>query len=397
MVGSFDQFVDARNCDGANCGHDQLFTSKIHVARSGYLAACLTIFLAGFVTADPIRIATYTTDLSRKGPGLLLRDIEGGKDPQIAAVQAVIDAGDADIISLQSIDWDLENLALTALNEGLTNPYPFLFSRRPNTGIDSGLDLDRDGRTRGPGDALGYGEFSGRKGMAVLSRFPIDQTRVIDLSQILWRDLPEAALPTWPNGDPYYDEKALSVLPVSTTGHWLVPIEAFPNRFLNLLTLHSTPPVFDGIEDRNGRRNADEVRLWGHFLSGKLGMQPNDDPYVMAGNLNLDPNDGDGHRRAFYQLLADGSLQDPAPSSLGGAEAAAQGPPNQGQVGKPDLETADWEEGEGPGNLRVDYVLPSSEITVLGSGILWPASDRDFANIVTTASRHRLVWVDIDF
>ncbi len=35
---------------------------------------------------------------------------------------------------------------------------------------------------------------------------------------------------------------------------------------LHLLASHPTPPAFDGPEDRNGRRNHDEIRFWNDYL-----------------------------------------------------------------------------------------------------------------------------------
>ena len=49
----------------------------------------------------------------------------------------------------------------------------------------------------------------------------------------------------------------------------------------------------------------------------------------------------------------------------------------------------------GPGNLRVDYVLPSATLAVSGAGVFWPAPGDPAAGVAATASRHRLVWVDI--
>jgi hypothetical protein len=58
------------------------------------------------------------------------------------------------------------------------------------------------------------------------------------------------------------------------------------------------------------------------------------------------------------------------------------------------MDTADWTDPF-PGNMRVDYVLPSMEWTILDSGVIWPSSDDTLAGITETASRHHLVWVDI--
>ena len=53
--------------------------------------------------ADTLRFATFNTELSRKGPGLLLRDILAAKDAQVNAVLAQIIAADADVIALQGL------------------------------------------------------------------------------------------------------------------------------------------------------------------------------------------------------------------------------------------------------------------------------------------------------
>ncbi len=75
----------------------------------------LLILAAGAGQAGTLRIATFNTELSRDGPGLLLRDIERGSDPQIAAVVEVISAAQPDVLALQGIDWDYEGRSLAAL------------------------------------------------------------------------------------------------------------------------------------------------------------------------------------------------------------------------------------------------------------------------------------------
>ncbi|MCE8457140.1 endonuclease/exonuclease/phosphatase family protein, partial [Rhodovulum sulfidophilum] len=253
----------------------------------GLLALCL----AAPALAD-IRVASFNTDLSRKGPGLLLRDILSGKDSQVAAVLDVIAAARPDIIALQGIDYDLDGLALTALADRLRArdlDYPHLFALRPNTGLRTGLDLDGDGRVGGPGDAQGFGYFAGQDGMAILSRFPVLTDRVRDFSALVWRDLPGATLPEM-DGAPFPSAEAQAVQRLSTTGHWDVPVD-LGGSILHLLTFHASPPVFDGPEDRNGLRNRDELRLWTLYLDGALGLAPPRGPFVVLGDANLDPED----------------------------------------------------------------------------------------------------------
>lgn len=361
------------------------------------LAAAGLVLTAAEAGATDLRVASYNTELSRKGPGLLLRDIEAGKDPQVAAVVEVIAAVRPDILALQGIDYDMDGLALRALADRLRArdlDYPHLFALRPNTGLRTGLDLDGDGRTGGPRDAQGFGYFGGQGGMAILSRHPILAEEAHDFSTLLWADLPGATLPT-ADGRPYPSAAAWAVQRLSTTGHWAVPVRV-GERVLHLMTFHASPPVFDGPEDRNGLRNRDELRLWTLYLDGALDAPPPAGPFVLLGDANLDPADGDGHSAAMAAFLADPRLTDPEPRSAGGsAAAAAQGGANADDRGDPALDTADWPDGAGePGNLRVDYVLPSADLTVTGAGVFWPA-DGPMAETAARASRHRLVWVDL--
>ncbi len=156
---------------------------------------------------------------------------------------------------------------------------------------------------------------------------------------------------------------------------------------MSLLAFHAQTPVFDGPEDRNGRRNADEIRFWQLFLDGQYGTPP--ERFVLLGTLNVDPVDGEGRKRVLQALLSDPRLQDAQPESLGGTLAASQG-----QRGNPARDTVDWKEPH-PGNLRVDYVLPSNGLEVVASGVDWPASKDTGHDVVTRASAHRLVWLDI--
>ncbi|GGH33391.1 Endonuclease/Exonuclease/phosphatase family protein [Cribrihabitans marinus] len=337
--------------------------------------------------ADTIRIASFNAELHRDGPGLLLRDIRSGKDAQVEAVLEVIAATDPDILALQGVDWDLESRALGALAERLAEAgtaYPHRVARQPNSGLATELDLDGDGRTGGPGDSQGWGEFTGRNGIALLSKYPIETDAIRDFSELLWRDLPGAMLPQR-DGAPFPSPAAQAAQRLSSTGHWVVPID-LPGGRLHLLTFQAGPPVFDGPEDRNGLRNRDEIRFWPVFLDGAFGPPP-ESRFVIAGGANLDPWDSDGHGASIRDLLADPRLQDPRPQSPGAAQAGSQGHRT------PDaLDTVDWPR---PGRMRVDYVLPSADWTVAAAGVVWPAPGEPGHDAAIRASRHRLVWVDL--
>jgi endonuclease/exonuclease/phosphatase family metal-dependent hydrolase len=374
----------ARHRDGAHRRHDPRQAAP---ERSRNAALCCGLIL-GLIwppvaaIADPLRIATYQVELSRDGPGLLVRDLMSGTDPQIAAVVAVIARADADVILLTDLDYDHGRVALTLLADALAAagaPYPHRLALAPNTGVFTGLDLDGNRRLAEARDAMGYGRFAGDGGMAILSRLPIADDRVQDMSAFLWRDLPGALLP------PDLAPDVARIQRLSSTAHWAVPL-TLPSGSLTLMAWHASPPVFDGPEDRNGRRNHDEAAFWRHYLDGALPFAPPDGPFVLLGDANLDPADGEGRNGALLALLTDARLQDPAPRS-----ASPHADP--GQSGDPATDTAAFPDG--PGALRVDYVLPSRDLSVIASGVIWPAPDDPLAATAAIASRHRLVWVDV--
>ena len=260
--------------------------------------------------AEALRVATWNVGLDRNGPGLLVAELSKAEAPQIAAVVRVLVALDADVILLTAVDYDRGGVALGLLADRLAAAglsYPHRFALRPNTGMQTGLDVDGNGRLGDPQDAQGWGLFSGQGGMAVLSRLPVDAGAARDFSAVLWRDLPGALLPEG------MDPALQAVQRLATTGFWDVPVvtEAGP---LHLLAWHATPPVFDGPEDRNGRRNHDEATFWRLLLDGALPMSPPGGPFVLLGDGNLDPADGDGLREGIHGLAG--------PSRAAGPRAA---------------------------------------------------------------------------
>lgn len=368
------------------------------------VALCLSGLAAA---ADTIRIASFNAALSRKGPGLLLRDIERGKDAQIKAVVAILQTVRPDILLINELDHDYENLALKAFlhrlnqdTEGRTAlDYPYFYAPPQNTGVPSGRDLDGDGRLGGPADNYGFGYFRGQYAMALVSRLPLDTEKARDFSELLWKQVPDAEMPKAEDGSAFPSYEALHAMRLSSKSHWDVPVIIPNGRRLHLLASHPTPPVFDGPEDLNGKRNRAEILLWDRYIRDTL--VPEDADFVLLGDLNADPADGEGSHDAIRTLLSAGYLQDPAPRSKGGSLAAqTQGGTNASQLTDPATDTADWRDEQGPGNLRVDYVLPSATLRVLGAGVFWPApGEAGFAWIGSdgrVSSDHRLVWVDID-
>ncbi len=270
--------------------------------------------------------------------------------------------------------------------------YPHLFALRPNTGLQTGLDLNGNGRTGEPQDAQGFGSFSGQAGLAILSRFPVERDRVRDFSRMFWRDMPplsedaEASAYTPP-----------ATLRLSSVAHWDVPVTLPDGPQLHMLVWHGSTPVFDGPEDRNGRRGAGETLFWTDYLDGRLPFAPPEDPVIVVGVANIDPMDGEGRHDAARALLSHPRLQqDPKPRSMAGTRAALrQGAVNAGHRGDPALDTADWPDGPGQaGNLRVSYILPDRALRAVQAGVFWPQRGA-LAEHVIRASRHRLLWVDL--
>jgi hypothetical protein len=214
--------------------------------------------------------------------------------------------------------------------------------------------------------------------MAILSRLPLDESAARDFSDILWRDLPGAMIPGG------MEPGLVDIQRLATTGFWDVPVITDSGP-LHLLAWHATPPVFDGPEDRNGRRNHDEATFWRLYLDGALPMAPPEAPFVVLGDGNLDPADGDGLRDGIAALLAHKALQDPQPKgSHARTEPAQTGDPALDTVLYPDL-----------GGLRLDYVLPSASLTVTATGVMWPETSDPLMPDLIAASRHFPVWVEV--
>ena len=295
-----------------------------------------------------------------------------------AAVQAIV-ALKADVILLTGIDYDLKGEAVAALIVKLAEAgadYPYFMPLRPNTGVPTGRDLDGNGQLGDARDAQGWGRFPGEGGMAVLSKRPIG-TEIRDFSGFLWADLPGSLMP---ESDPARDIQRLH-----TTGAYEVPLLLPDGQTLRLLMFYASPPVFDGPEDRNGRRNHDEAAFWLHLLAGDLPDDPPRPPFVLLGQTSLDPVDGEGRAAALRSLLRHPALQDPAPKGRAGRS-------DPGQKGDAALDTALY---DGLGGLRVEVILPSAGLAVEGAGVLWPSDQDPLAATLATASRHRPLWVDI--
>ncbi|WP_405037396.1 endonuclease/exonuclease/phosphatase family protein [Serinicoccus sp. LYQ131] len=359
-----------------------------------------------------VRFATFNASLNRSDEGDLTRDLSTGDNLQAQNVAETIQRTRPDVVLINEFDYEAGNEDLfrdnyLAVSQKGADPidYPYAYIAPSNTGVASGFDLNNDGTVGGPDDAFGFGFFPGQYGMVVYSRYPIAADEVRTFQLFRWSDMPGNLLP-----EEFYSEEEQKVLRLSSKSHWDVPVEV-GNKTVHVLAAHPTPPTFDGPEDRNGRRNHDEIRFWADYVGSpkqsayiyddegtRGGLKPGE-RFVIAGDYNADPFDGDSVDGAIDQLLNHRRVNTKVtPASEGGAEQALlQGGINLEHLGDPAFDTADF--SEPPGNLRVDYVLPSTSLKIDDAGVFWPVSDDPLFRLVGTfpfpTSDHRLVWVDV--
>lgn len=370
---------------------------------------------------QPIRFATFNASLNRSNAGDLVAELSSPGSDQPDVIAEIIQRTRPEVLLINEFDYDAGGLAAQYFQDnylsvahGDADPidYPFHYIAPSNTGIPSGFDLDNNGSVGGPNDAFGFGFFPGQYGMAVYSMYPIDFGNIRTFQLFLWKDMPGALLPDDPNTpEPadWYSPAELDVFRLSSKSHWDVPI-LVGGKTVHFLVSHPTPPVFDGPEDRNGTRNFDEIRFWADYIlpsrSGYIyddngnsgGLRPGD-PFVIAGDQNSDPNDGDSIPGAVQQLLNHPLINTRVTPSSEGAvqQSALQGGANTTHISDPAYDTADFADST-PGNLRADYVLPHRSMRMAGAGVFWPLNTDPLFPLVGTfpfpSSDHRLVWID---
>lgn len=390
--------------------------------------------------AENPRIATFNASLNRNNPGELVTHLSTPDNIQAKTVAEIIQRNNPDVVLINEFDFVPDGTAVHLFQNnylsvgqnvsgaGAAAPvlYPHTYVAPSNTGMTSGFDLNRNGAivtTPGaPGygdDALGFGNFPGQFGMALYSKHPIVTKEVRTFQNFLWKDMPGAVLPddsSTPALRDWYSQAALEKLPLSSKSHWDIPIRV-DGTTIHILASHPTPPVFDGLEDRNGLRNHDEIRFWADYVTPGRGEYIYDDQgakgglkpgatFVIVGDMNADPFDGDSLEAAIRQLLDSPTINaGRTPASKGGIQQARlQGRVNLAHVGDPAFDTADFADTT-PGNLRADYVLPSADLHITDSGVFWPEDSDPLFPLVGTftpslsggfpGSDHRLVFANI--
>jgi 3-phytase len=379
-------------------------------------------------TAVPVqvRFATFNVSLFGTSAGQVASTLNRENFAPAIALAATLQEVRPDIVLLNELDYDADGTSVQRLMDNFLSvsqdgreplDYPHVYIPTVNTGVPSGADLNNSGDVATSvgtnayaGDSQGFGTYPGQYGMVLLSVYPIDTANIRTFQEVLWSEMPDALLPKNEDGSDWYSEEALDVARVSSKTHADVPV-LIEDTVVHVLISHPTPPSFDGDEDRNGRRNHDEIRLWTDYLSadedgwmvddngvsGGLG----DGSFVIMGDLNNDPNDGDSLGEAITDLIGHARVAgDSVPASEGAAEQAElQGGVNADHTGPASADTADFRDSD-VGNLRLDYVLPSNDMDILDSQVFWPLSSDPLFELVGifpfVVSDHRLVWVDVE-
>ncbi len=412
-----------------------------------------------------IRFAQFNASLNRNADGQLVNDLSNPAIPdnrgfgananqtlriqQAKNVAEIIQRTNADVLLINEFDYfeadptkavELFQQNFLSISQNGATPveYPYFYIAPSNTGIPTGFDLNNNGLAvtqisngiGAPGygdDAFGFGTFPGQFGMVLLSKYPIDTANVRTFQTFLWKDMPgnlltndptvdNPATPVNENLGGFYSPEKQAILRLSSKSHWDVPIQV-DGEVVHALVSHPTPPVFDGPEDRNGKRNHDEIRFWADYVTPGQGDYIYDDNggaggltsgsrFVIMGDQNADPRDGDSYKNAIWQLLLNPNINTNAiPSSLGGIQQAAlQGGANLNHKGNPAFDTADFADTT-PGNLRADYVLPSADLPIVRSQVFWGLNTDPLFPLVGTfnptlpggypSSDHRPVLVDV--
>lgn len=400
--------------------------------RSVAAAACLPLIVgvmaSGPVLAAPaqppttgvLTVATFNASLNRNGAGELLSDLATSVNEQASNVAETIQRVDPDILLVNEFDYDAEGRAVdlfrtnyleVAHNGAAPVSYPYAWSGPVNTGVPSGFDLDKNGSTTDPGDAWGFGTFPGQYGFVVYSKYPIKTDQIRTFQNFLWKDMPGALLPTNADGTGWYSDEVLQRFPLSSKTHADLPVDV-DGTTVHVLAAHPTPPSFDGPEQRNKKRNFDEIRVWADYVAnradylyddnGVKGGLPADANFVILGDYNSDPLDGDSYPGAIDQLLASPRIVDTLPTSQGGPlEAQLQGGANLAHKTDPKFDTGDFTDDPRPGNLRIDYVLPNAGTQVDEAQVLWPTRDDELFRLTGLhpfpTSDHRMVWTKLRF
>ncbi|MDX1390877.1 MAG: endonuclease/exonuclease/phosphatase family protein, partial [Rheinheimera sp.] len=209
----------------------------------------------------------YLPDGEKGDATVLAKLLHTDSQPQIKNIAHIIQLTRPDVLLLNEFDYIadseqgvkafIRNYLNKAQGDAKPIDYPYFYYNTVNTGTPSPYDLDNDGIASGTGaDAWAFGFYPGQYGMLLLSKYPIDQANVRTFQQFKWKDMPGFLPTVKADGSPWYSADAWQQFPLSSKSHWDIPL-TINGKTVHVLASHPTPPVFDGAENRNGKRNHD--------------------------------------------------------------------------------------------------------------------------------------------
>ncbi|CAG5004149.1 hypothetical protein DYBT9275_03308 [Dyadobacter sp. CECT 9275] len=384
---------------------------------SGMLFSLPMLYGQNQTEKDVVTFATYNVSMEAQNyvkskditlsEQILVNELAKGTNEQIRNIASIIQTVRPDVILLNEFDYIQDpKSGILQFIEGYLNQgqngkqgidYPYYYYTTVNTGQPSPFDLDNNGKSEKFGsDAWGFGLFPGQYGMVLLSKFPILTDQVRTFQHFKWKDMPGALQTKKADGTDWYSPEAWNQFPLSSKSHWDIPV-GIGKKVIHILASHPTPPTFDGAEDRNGKRNHDEIRFWQDYIhpakssyiyddKGKTGGLAEKTRFVILGDQNASPDEGNAISSGIRSLLADSKINaENSPASTGGAQHSANNVFAKNH-------TAFW-------RMRADYVLPSRwGFKVRESGVFWPAKGEPMAELVEkreASSDHRMVWVKV--
>ncbi|MDG1752671.1 MAG: endonuclease/exonuclease/phosphatase family protein, partial [Thalassotalea sp.] len=244
------------------------------------------------VSMEALNYAKRTNGKSSKVTGDELNNALKSDHQQIKNIAEIIQRVNPDILLLNEFDYspkgeEIQLFINQYLNKDQQNQakihFPYYYQSSVNTGVKTPFDLNNDNKIESPTDTYGFGHFPGHFGMVLLSKYPIDEAKIRTFQTFKWKDMPDALQPKDPStGKSWYSDEAWQGFRLSSKSHWDVPVTV-NNKEIHILASHPTPPVFDGPEDRNGKRNHDEIRFWHDYISSNKNAYIYDDKKQFGG------------------------------------------------------------------------------------------------------------------
>lgn len=240
----------------------------------------------------------------------------------------------------------------------------------------------------------GWGDWPGRFNSAILTKFPIAYDKIRVINEFAWDALPDNSI------DKMKTEIGTSVpagFPLFEKGILVVPVEIAPGQLLHMVMHHPVAPAFEAI---NPYRHFDELHGLKLFLDGTLpGVEPLPvgARFVVIGDLNADPEDGDSLDGGIEPILGHPALNVFFPAGSGTKGTNGKYNTYLSGCGKDDGTTVD--DPTTKFQMQLDYILPSKTFGAAQVGeIFFPDFQSQKADFLLAcqASDHRFLYVDVE-